>query len=57
MHLLQSGIDVEDIALWLGHERPPTTHMYVEHNLAMKQRTLAKLQDPNAKIRRYRPAD
>jgi site-specific recombinase XerD len=57
MHLLQSGIDVENIALWLGHERPTTTHMYVEHNLAMKQRALAKLQDPNMKIRRYRPPD
>jgi len=57
MHMLQSGIDLENIALWLGHERPTTTHMYVELDLAMKQRTLARLQDPKAKTARYRPPD
>lgn len=34
MHLLQSGIDITVIALWLGHESPATTHMYVEADLA-----------------------
>lgn len=57
MHMLQSGIDVENIALWLGHERSTTTHMYVELDLAMKQRTLARLQDPKAKTLHYRPPD
>ena len=57
MHLLQSGIDVENIALWLGHERPTTTHKYVEPDLAMKQRALARLQQPEASVRRYRASD
>jgi site-specific recombinase XerD len=30
MNLLQSGVDITVIALWLGHESPTTTHHYVE---------------------------
>ena len=41
MSLLQSGADPCEIALWLGHESPSTTHMYVEADLAMKERALA----------------
>ena len=33
MHLLQSGIDITVIALWLGHESTATTHMYLETGL------------------------
>jgi site-specific recombinase XerD len=40
MHLLQSGVDITVIALWLGHESPATTHMYVEADLAMKEKAL-----------------
>lgn len=36
MHLLQSGVDITVIALWLGHEDPATTHLYVEADLTMK---------------------
>jgi integrase/recombinase XerD len=43
MHLLQSGVDITVIALWLGHESTGTTHQYVEANLAMKDQTLAVL--------------
>lgn len=54
MHLLQSGVDISVIALWLGHESPTTTHHYVEADLAMKDRALARLQEPDTKICRYR---
>jgi site-specific recombinase XerD len=57
MHLLQSGVDISVIALWLGHESPTTTHNYVEADLAMKDRALARLQEPDTKIRRYRAPD
>jgi site-specific recombinase XerD len=57
MHLLQAGVDVSVIALWLGHESPSTTHMYVEADLAMKERALGRLQEPDTKLRRYRPPD
>ena len=57
MALLQSGADVSEIALWLGHESPTTTHHYVEADLAMKERALARLQEPGNKIPRYRAPD
>jgi integrase len=57
MHLLQAGVDISVIALWLGHESPATTHHYVEADLAMKERALARLQEPDVKILRYRPPD
>ena len=55
MSLLQSGAEPCDIALWLGHESPSTTHMYVEADLAMKERALARLKPPEIKPARYRP--
>ena len=55
MSLLQSGADPCEIALWLGHESPSTTHMYVEADLAMKERALARLKQPEIKHARYRP--
>ena len=57
MHLLQSGAGVDVIALWLGHESPTTTHHYVEADLAMKERALARLQEPEAKSNRYHASD
>jgi site-specific recombinase XerD len=57
MHLLQSGSGEETLALWLGHESPTTTHQYVEANLEMKQRALARLHGPDAAIQRYKPPD
>jgi site-specific recombinase XerD len=37
MHLLQSGVALEVIALWLGHEKPITTHLYIEADLRLKK--------------------
>jgi site-specific recombinase XerD len=45
MHLLQSGVDITAIALWLGHETPLTTHQYIEADLEMKRKTLDRLQE------------
>lgn len=57
MHLLQSGTDVETLALWPGHESPTTTHHYVEADLALKERALARLPQPDAAKRRYKASD
>ena len=57
MHLLQSGVAFSVIALWLGHESMNTTHRYVEADLAMKEKALARLDEPHTKMRRYRPGD
>ena len=48
MHLLQAGVALEIIALWLGHEQLSTTHGYLEADLNMKKETLAHLKAPRA---------
>ena len=57
MHLLQSGVPFNVIALWLGHESTNTTHRYVEADLAMKEKALARLEAPDTKLRRFRASD
>lgn len=57
MHLLQSGVPFNVIALWLGHESPNTTHRYVEADLAMKQKALARLEGPDTKLDHFRAPD
>ena len=46
MHLLQSGVDLSVIAMWLGHESIQTTHQYLQADLESKKRTLASLTSP-----------
>jgi integrase/recombinase XerD len=57
MHMLQAGVDVTTLALWLGHADPATTHGYVEADLAMKEKALQKLQPPSHRQRRFHPGD
>lgn len=57
MHLLQAGVNITVIAVWMGHESPVTTHQYVEADLEMKQRALKTLQPPRMTAVRYQPAD
>lgn len=57
MHLLQSGVDITLIALWLGHENPATTHIYVEADLTMKEAALKLVQPPGTKEPRYKPPE
>jgi site-specific recombinase XerD len=57
MHMLQSGVDITVIALWLGHSSPATTHTYVEADLAMKERALKAIQPPTVKKSRFRATD
>lgn len=58
LHLLQSGVDLTVIALWLGHESITTTHHYVEADLLMKEKALSKLSDPGGKMMvRYKAND
>lgn len=57
MHLLQAGVDITVIALWLGHEGTSTTHIYLEADLAMKEEALSRLEPVNASPSRYRPPD
>ena len=57
MHLLQAGIDMAVITLWLGHESIETTHIYVEADLAMKERALERIAPATSSVRRFRADD
>jgi site-specific recombinase XerD len=57
MELLQAGVDRSVIALWLGHESVETTQMYLDADLALKERALQKVAPTNGKSVRYKPSD
>jgi integrase len=57
MNLLQSGVDIATIALWLGHEEIRTTQIYLHADLALKDRALARTTPPTTKAGRYRAPD
>lgn len=58
MRMLDAGIDITTIALWLGHESTESTQPYLHADLGMKQRALNRLTPPAAPTaRRYRPDD
>lgn len=45
MHLLQSGVSLEIIRDFLGHEHVVTTQIYARANLEMKRKALAGAND------------
>ncbi len=57
MNLLQSGVDLATIALWLGHEDLRTVQIYLHADLAHKERALARTTPPNTRPGRYRRPD
>lgn len=57
MHLLQSGVDITVIAMWLGHENIETTHRYITANLELKEKALKTLQPPSGGDFRFRPGN
>ena len=57
MHLLQAGVDIATIALWLGHESIETTHVYLQADLAMKEEALGKLDPIEGGWQRFQAED
>jgi site-specific recombinase XerD len=57
VHLLESGVDRAVIALWLGHEGVETTQIYLDADLAMKERALARTAPPHVGRQRFKPKD
>ena len=57
MDLLHHGADQITIALWLGHESPETTSIYLHADMQLKERALAAKTTKKVSIPRYRPSD
>jgi site-specific recombinase XerD len=57
MALLQRGVDLSVIALWLGHESTQTTEVYLHADMRLKERALAHATAPAAVPHRYAPPD
>ena len=55
MHLLQAGVPLEVIALWLGHEQPAVTHTYVQSDIKMKRECMKLLEQPGKPRRKRDP--
>ncbi len=57
MDLLQAGVDTTVIAMWLGHESVETAHVYLNADLELKRRVLAKTVPPDSTPSTFRPDD
>lgn len=57
MALLQRGVDISVIALWLGHESMETTQIYLHADMQLKERALAHTTSSGLAPDRFRPAD
>ena len=55
LRMLQSGVDISTIAIWLGHDSIITTHKYMEADLEMKRQTLEKMGDPGNSAYHFTP--
>jgi len=57
MSLLQRGVDLSVIALWLGHESSETTQIYLHADIGLKERALAHANASGITPTRYKPPD
>jgi site-specific recombinase XerD len=57
MNLLHAGVDITVIALWLGHESPTTTRIYLHADMALKEQAIARTTPPNTNTPRYQATD
>ena len=56
-HLLQAGIDISVIALWLDHESVDTTRIYMEADLTYTENALSRLQPVGQRTPRFHATD
>ena len=57
MDLLHHGAGQAVIALWLGHESPETTSIYLHADMQLKERALAGTTTRKVPVARFRPGD
>lgn len=48
MNLLQAGVDISTIAIWLGHESIETTHKYMVADIEIKRQAMEKLDETDS---------
>lgn len=56
MNLLQAGVDITTIAIWLGHESIETTHKYMVADIELKRRAMEKMEEPDVGYYNYKPS-
>ena len=56
MNLLQAGVDISTIAIWLGHESIETTHKYMVADLEIKRKAMEKLTETTDDAFNYKPS-
>jgi integrase/recombinase XerD len=57
MALLHAGVDTSVIALWMGHEDPASTQIYLHADMTIKEKALARVQPRGTQPGRYRAPD
>jgi site-specific recombinase XerD len=57
MDLLHAGVEQTVIALWLGHESIETTQIYLDADLALKEKILARTIPFDSKPGKFQPDD
>ena len=57
MALLHAGVDTSVIALWMGHEDPASTQIYLHADMTIKEKALARVQPRGTQPGRYKPPD
>jgi integrase/recombinase XerD len=57
MALLRAGVDATVIALWLGHESPASTSVYLHADMALKENAIARTTPPGTQPGRYHAPD
>ncbi|MBU3107441.1 hypothetical protein [Clostridium gasigenes] len=55
--LLQDGVGLSTIAIWLGHESIDTTHKYMVADLVLKEKGLSKMNEPDVGFRYKAPSE
>lgn len=55
MRLLQAGVDVAVIALWLGHQNTASTDVYLHADMTIKQTAIDRTRDPQVTPGTYTP--
>lgn len=57
MRMLHAGIDTTVIALWLGHESPETTQIYLHADMTLKEAALERVRPTGTPAGRFAPGD